>query len=157
MDFLIKKLYYHFGFFWNNLTKKPVFTKKLFWVLVIGFLNLVSVDAKERSFMTIFTTSTTIWKKNSKKKNNTWKFWNWDFSIIFGSNGFRGWIHICFHWSIHWIYWNPYAVCILFTHFLMSKNVFSRGFFLEILALCMVSIQERFQIKSGLWWRAYGS
>ena len=27
-----------------------MFTKKLFWVLVIGFLNLVSVDAKERSF-----------------------------------------------------------------------------------------------------------
>ena len=26
-----------------------MFTKKLFWVLVIGFLNLVSVDAKERS------------------------------------------------------------------------------------------------------------
>ena len=49
MDFFIKKWYYHFGFFWNNLTKKPVFTKKLFWVLVIGFLNLVSVDAKERS------------------------------------------------------------------------------------------------------------
>ena len=34
-------------------------------------------------------------------------------------------------------------VCILFTHFLKSKNVFSRGFFLKILALCMVSIQER--------------
>ena len=26
-----------------------MFTKKLFWVLVIGFFNLVSVDAKERS------------------------------------------------------------------------------------------------------------
>ena len=26
-----------------------MFTKKLFWVLVIGFLNLVSVDAKESS------------------------------------------------------------------------------------------------------------
>ena len=49
--FFHKKWYYHFGFFWNNLTKKPVFTKKLFWVLVIGFLNLVSVDAKERSKM----------------------------------------------------------------------------------------------------------
>ena len=34
------------------------------------------------------------------------------------------------------------VVCILFTHFLKSKNVFSRGFFLRILALCMVSIQE---------------
>ena len=32
------------------MTKKPVFTKKLFWVLVIRFLNLVSVDAKERSY-----------------------------------------------------------------------------------------------------------
>ena len=27
---------------------------------------------------------------------------------------------------------------------------FLRGFFLKILALCMVSIQERFLIKSGL-------
>ena len=44
-----KKWYYYFGFFWNNLTKIPVFTKKLFWVLVFGFMNLVSVDAKERS------------------------------------------------------------------------------------------------------------
>ena len=44
-----KKLYYYFGFFWNNLTKIPVFTKKLFWVLVFGIMNLVSVDAKERS------------------------------------------------------------------------------------------------------------
>ena len=42
------------------------------------------------------------------------------------------------------------AVCILFTHFLKSKNVFSKGLFLKILALCMVSIQERFLIKSGL-------
>ena len=29
-----------------------MFTKKLFLVLVIGFLNLVSVDAKERSNIT---------------------------------------------------------------------------------------------------------
>ena len=29
-----------------------MFTKKLFWVLVLGFLNLVSVDAKERSNVT---------------------------------------------------------------------------------------------------------
>ena len=32
---------------------------------------------------------------------------------------------------------------------------FSRGFFLKILALCMVSIQERFLIKSGSKWQAY--
>ena len=35
------------------------------------------------------------------------------------------------------------VVCILFTHFLKSKNVFSRGFFLRILTVCMVRIQER--------------
>ena len=29
--------------------KEKKFEKKIFWVLVIGFLNLVSVDAKERS------------------------------------------------------------------------------------------------------------
>ena len=29
------------------------------------------------------------------------------------------------------------------SYFLKSKNVFSRGFFLKILALCMISIQER--------------
>ena len=28
-----------------------MFTKKLIWVLVIGFLNVVSVDAKERSII----------------------------------------------------------------------------------------------------------
>ena len=30
------------------------------------------------------------------------------------------------------------------------QKVFSRVFFLKLLALCMVSIQERFLIKSGL-------
>ena len=30
-----------------------MFTKKIFWVLVIGFWNLVSVDAKERSILSI--------------------------------------------------------------------------------------------------------
>ena len=45
-------------------------------------------------------------------------------------------------------------VSILFTRFLKSKNVFSRGaprqkgLFLEILALCTVSIQEWFLINS---------
>ena len=37
-------------------------------------------------------------------------------------------------------------VCILFTHFLKSKNVLSRGFFLKVLAICMskaVSNQAR--------------
>ena len=37
-------------------------------------------------------------------------------------------------------------------HFLMSKNVF-----LKILALCIVNIQERFQIKNRLWWCAYSN
>ena len=39
--------------------------------------------------------------------------------------------------------YNPRFVLILFTHFLKSKKVFSRVFFLKIMALCMVSIQER--------------
>jgi hypothetical protein len=44
-------------------------------------------------------------------------------------------------------------VCLYtFTHFLKSKDIFSRGVLLKILALCMSSIQERFLIKSGLWW-----
>ena len=34
--------------------------------------------------------------------------------------------------------------------FEVQKRFFSRGFFVEFLALCMVSIQERFLIKSGL-------
>ena len=53
----------------------------------------------------------------------------------------------------------PYArhYNLWFVYFLLkSKNVFSRGFFLKILALCMVSIQEQFLIKSGLQWRSYG-
>ena len=36
------------------------------------------------------------------------------------------------------------------TQLLKSKNIFSRGFFLKILALCMVSIQERLSIKSRM-------
>ena len=38
-------------------------------------------------------------------------------------------------------------VCIIFTHFLEFKNVFSMRFFLKILSLCMVSIQEQFLIS----------
>ena len=38
-----------------------------------------------------------------------------------------------------------------FPHFLKSQNIFSMDFFLEVLSLCtMVSIQERFLIKSGI-------
>ena len=37
---------------------------------------------------------------------------------------------------------NIFFHSVLFTHFLKSKNVFSRGFFLKILTLCMVCIQE---------------
>ena len=40
----------------------------------------------------------------------------------------------------------------LYTFYLLlkSKNVFSKGFFLKILFLCMVRTQEQFLIKSGL-------
>ena len=44
----------------------------------------------------------------------------------------------------------------IFTPFLKTISLFSRRFFHKILSLCMVSIQERFLIKSGLLWRAYG-
>ena len=51
-------------------------------------------------------------------------------------------------------HYNPRFVYFLPTFW--SPKTFLRGFFLKILALCMVSIQERFLIKSGLWWRVYG-
>ena len=35
------------------------------------------------------------------------------------------------------------------------QTCFFTGIFLEILALCMVSIQEQFLIKSGIWWHPY--
>ena len=38
-----------------------------------------------------------------------------------------------------------------------GQKRFLRSFFCKILTLCMVSIQERFQVKSGLYWRAYGN
>ena len=44
---------------------------------------------------------------------------------------------------------NPVGLYVL-TLFLKVKNVFSRSFFKKILALCMVSIQGHFIIKSGL-------
>ena len=37
-----------------------------------------------------------------------------------------------------------------------QKRLFKELFFHKILTLCMVSIQERVIIKSGLWWRTYG-
>ena len=37
--------------------------------------------------------------------------------------------------------------------FLKAKNFYLRGFFLKIMAVCTVSIQEGFIINSGLWWR----
>ena len=41
-----------------------MFTKKLFWVLVFGFMNLVSVDAKERSI--VFNTYFSVDENKSK-------------------------------------------------------------------------------------------
>ena len=42
-------------------------------------------------------------------------------------------------------------------HFWKPFLCFQGGFFQKILSLCMVSVQELIVIKSGLWWRAYGS
>ena len=54
-----------------------------------------------------------------------------------------------------WIKTDVPVVCIFITPFLKSISLFSRSFFGKFLTLCMVSIQERFVIKNGLWWRAY--
>ena len=48
------------------------------------------------------------------------------------------------------------AICISLTLFLKTISLFSRRFFHRILSVCMVSIWERFLIKSNLWWFAYG-
>ena len=40
----------------------------------------------------------------------------------------------------------------IFTSFLKSSYLFSRRFFSETLSLCMLSVQEWFVIKRGLWW-----
>ena len=52
--------------------------------------------------------------------------------------------------SIFFLTGTVHAVCIFFTPFWKAKNLFLRSFFHKILTLCMVSIQERFMIKSGL-------
>ena len=55
-----------------------------------------------------------------------------------------------------------YRTCSIITCYLYvfypsfeSQKRFLKSFFCKILTLCMVSIQVRFQIKSGLFWRAY--
>ena len=53
-------------------------------------------------------------------------------------------------------HYNPWFVYFL-PHFERSKTFFLRSFFHKILTLCTVSVQERFIIKRGLWWRAYGT
>ena len=79
--------------------------------------------------------------------------------------------------NIWGLFWNPLPTLkldVIYGHSLMYQTcaIITRGFytfyplfevqkrffkrlFLKILALCMVSIQERFLIKSGLWWHAY--
>ena len=52
-------------------------------------------------------------------------------------------------------HYNPRFVYFL-PHFGRPKR-FLRSCFHKFLPLCMVSIQERFIIKSRLWWHAYGS
>ena len=39
--------------------------------------------------------------------------------------------------------------------FWRSKMFFQGGFFLKILSLCIVSIQEQFVLKNRLWWHVY--
>ena len=53
-------------------------------------------------------------------------------------------------------YARHYSPWFVYIPFLKAKNFFSRIFFVKFWT-CMVSIQEQFQIKSGLSWRAYGN
>ena len=57
--------------------------------------------------------------------------------------------------SCTFLFWGTQCSAVLTkSHFLKAKFHF---FFCNILTLCMVSIQERFIVKSRLWWRTYGS
>ena len=58
-------------------------------------------------------------------------------------------------WIKYTRHYNPWFVYFL-PPFWSPKKFFQGVFFLKILALFMVSIQERFLIKSGLKWRSYG-
>ena len=57
-----------------------MFTKKLFWVLVIGFLNLVSVDAKESSLNLnkLFTVMSGKFKFQVQDNDLKYLFWRFD-------------------------------------------------------------------------------
>ena len=47
-------------------------------------------------------------------------------------------------------------ICTRGLYIFYPISLFLRRFFQKSLPLCMVSIQERFVIKSRLWWHAYG-
>ena len=75
--------------------------------------------------------------------------------------------HYCFFWDFkskryfQWFFWLPYKRhynlrLVYFSPTFWSPKTFFQWTFFQILALCMVSIQEHFLIKSGLWWHAYG-
>ena len=58
------------------------------------------------------------------------------------------------------IFYLPYAHhynprLVLFYPIFEDNFFVFKGFFQKILSSCMVSIQEQFLIKIGLWWRAY--
>ena len=59
----------------------------------------------------------------------------------------------------HYSTYHPRAIIIHFLYIfypiLEGQKRFLRCFFCKFPPLCMVSIQEQFIIKSGLWWRAY--
>ena len=108
--------------------------KWLWWLLSCQIMTLFKVAYNEMYHMYVCTHNRTLFILVCKLTSRVW------LALVFG------WI---INLNIVRAPLQP-AVFILFTHFLKSKNVFSRGFFLKTLALCMVSIQERFLIKSGL-------
>ena len=79
----------------------------------------------------------------------------WQHSILFLLVGGSEKVQKCADVIPYPSHYNPRLVYFLPT-FWSPKTFFQGAFFPKILALFMVSIHERFLIKNGLWWRAYG-
>ena len=57
---------------------------------------------------------------------------------------------------VQYISYNTCAIITRGLYIFYTISLFSRTVFQKILALCVVRVEERFVIKSELWWRTYG-
>ena len=74
---------------------------------------------------------------------NSWKL---EYLYLNSNKSFR--LPYACHYQLHVLY-------ILYPNFDDHFIIFKDFFFQKIWSLCIVSFQERFVIKSKLWWRAY--